>query len=40
MTVLEQRFLESVPKELHKLNENLSEIINLLKINSNGKDTK
>ena len=34
MTVLEQRFLESVPKELHKLNENLNEIINYLK----GKD--
>ena len=31
MTVLEQRFLESVPKELHKLNENLTEIITLLK---------
>lgn len=31
MTVLEQRFLESVPKELHKLNENLIEIITLLK---------
>ena len=34
MTVLEQRFLESVPKELHRLNENLKEIINYLK----GKD--
>jgi len=31
MTVLEQRFLESVPKELHKLNDNLTEIITLLK---------
>jgi hypothetical protein len=31
MTVLEQRFLESVPKELRKLNENLTEIITLLK---------
>ena len=30
MTVLEQRFLESVPKELRKLNENLTEIITLL----------
>lgn len=29
MTVLEQRFLESVPKELRKLNENLTEIITL-----------
>ena len=36
MTVLEQRFLESVPKELHKLNENLKEIINYLK----GKDNE
>ena len=32
MTVLEQRFLESVPKELRKLNENLTEIITLLKV--------
>ena len=36
MTVLEQRFLESVPKELRKLNENLKEIINYLK----GKDNE
>lgn len=31
MTILEQRFLESVPNELRKLNENLEVIINLLK---------
>lgn len=31
MTVLEQRFLESFPKELRKLNESLTEIITLLK---------
>jgi hypothetical protein len=31
MTVLEQRFLEYVPKELRKLNDNLTEIITLLK---------
>ena len=39
MTVLEQRFLESVPKELHKLNENLIEIITLLKANNDGAET-
>lgn len=30
MTVLEQRFMERVPNELHQLNENLEKIINLL----------
>lgn len=39
MTVLEQRFLESVPKELRKLNENLTEIIALLKANNDGAET-
>lgn len=39
MTVLAQRFLESVPKELHKLNENLTEIITLLKANNDGAET-
>ena len=39
MTVLEQRFLESVPKELRKLNENLTEIITLLKANNDGAKT-
>ena len=31
MTVLETRFMERVPNELHKLNENLEMIINLLR---------
>lgn len=31
MTVLEVRFMERVPNELHKLNENLETIINLLR---------
>ena len=39
MTVLEQRFLEQVPRELHRLNENLTEIINLLKSDNNGTHT-
>lgn len=39
MTVLEQRFLEQVPRELHRLNENLKEIINLLKSNDDGTQT-
>lgn len=32
MTVLEQRFMELVPKELHELNENLKEINETLKV--------
>ena len=32
MTVLEQRFMESVPKELHELNETLKEINETLKV--------
>lgn len=39
MTVLEQRFLEQVPRELHRLNENITEIINLLKPENNGTET-
>lgn len=39
MTVLEQRFLEQVPRELHRLNENLTEIINLLKSGNDGSYT-
>jgi hypothetical protein len=41
MTVLEQRFLERVPNELHLLNENLEKIINLLsKLAENGANTR
>lgn len=40
MTVLEQRFMEIVPRELQKLNENLQTIINLLKEKGNGEETK
>jgi len=39
MTQLELRFLERVPNELHKLNENLEKIIDLLKSENNGTDT-
>ena len=39
MTVLEQRFLERVPNELHQLNENLQTIINLLKTKDDGTDS-
>lgn len=38
MNVLEQRFFEQVPNELHKLNENLRAIIDILKTDNNGKD--
>ena len=38
MTVLEQRFFEQVPKELHTLNENLETIIYLLLTENDGKD--
>ena len=38
MNVLEQRFFEQVPTELHKLNENLATIINLIKADNNGTD--
>lgn len=31
MTVLEQRFLEVVPRELHRLNDNLEKLIEILK---------
>ena len=37
MTILEQRFLERVPNELHKLNENLQTIIELIKSKNNDK---
>lgn len=41
MTVLEQRFMERVPNELHRLNENLEKIINLLSILvENGTNTR
>jgi hypothetical protein len=33
MTQLEQRFLERVPNELHKLNEKLEELIDILVYN-------
>ena len=39
MTVAELRFLERVPNELHRLNENLETIINLIKSKNNGTDT-
>jgi len=39
MTVAELRFLEQVPRELHRLNENLETIINLLKSKDDGTDT-
>ena len=39
MTVAEQRFLEQVPHELHKLNENLETLINILKSKDNGTDS-
>lgn len=32
MTVLEQRFMELVPKELHELNQNLKDINETLKV--------
>jgi hypothetical protein len=38
MNVLEQRFLEQDPNELHKLNENLKAIIAILKTDNNGTD--
>ena len=38
MNVLEQRFFEQVPNELHKLNENLRAIIDILKTDNNGTD--
>jgi len=38
MNVLEQRFFEQVPNELHKLNENLKAIIDFLKTDNNGTD--
>ena len=38
MNVLEQRFLEQVPNELHKLNENLKAIIEILKTDNSGTD--
>jgi hypothetical protein len=37
MTVLEQRFLERVPRELSLLNKNIEELINILK---DGNDTR
>ena len=36
MTVLETRFMERVPNELHKLNENLETIINILQEKKDG----
>lgn len=36
MTVLEIRFMEQLPRELRRINENLEEIINLLKSKENG----
>lgn len=39
MTVAEQRFLEQVPHELHKLNENLETLIDILKSKDNGTDS-
>lgn len=36
MTVLEVRFMERVPNELHRINENLEMIINLLKGKEDG----
>ena len=39
MTILEQRFMEQVPKELHQLNENMNTIINLLKSKDSGTNT-
>jgi hypothetical protein len=39
MNVLEQRFLEQVPHELHKLNENLETLINIIKSKDNGTDS-
>lgn len=39
MTVLEQRFLEIVPRELQKLNENLRTLISLLKGEHDGTET-
>jgi hypothetical protein len=38
MTIIEQRFYEQVPNELHKVNENLKAIIDILKTDNNGKD--
>jgi len=40
MTVLEQRFLESVPRELRRLNENLEHIVELLDEIKNGTDIR
>ena len=40
MTILEQRFLESVPRELRRLNENLEHIVELLDEIKNGTDIR
>ncbi len=39
MTVLEHQFMVRVPNELHRLNENLEQLIKLLKEHNN-EDTK
>lgn len=37
MTVAELRFLEQVPRELHRMNENLERLIELIKLKDNDK---
>lgn len=39
MTNLEIKFYERVPYELHRLNENLEELINLLTLKEDGTET-
>lgn len=39
MTNLEIKFYERVPHELHRLNENLEELINLLTLKEDGTET-
>ena len=39
MTNLEIKFYERVPNELHRLNENLEELINLLTLKEDGTET-
>ena len=39
MTIIEQRFLEQVPIELHKLNENLEVIAKYFKSLDDGTDS-
>lgn len=39
MTNIEVKFYERVPYELHELNENLEQLINLLLLKNNGAET-